>query len=185
VASAVKFRYSLQAMRGGATAPAGAGVYVDDVTLTETRCPGAVWRVQNFSRIMEAADGSTTIDSPPFYSAEGYGFGVRLQPRSGYSDYTGDYTGLYFHLLSGENDVVMDWPAVNRQATLVVMDQDPDVTMRMSTARSLTTDRITSKSPQVRNNQDVMNPFPCYYITNDVTLVLTILWTHLQLGGLH
>ncbi|KAG7259679.1 hypothetical protein CRUP_021684 [Coryphaenoides rupestris] len=145
VASAVKFRYLLQAMRGGDTATAGAGVYVDDVTLTETRCPGAVWRVQNFSRIMEAADANTVIDSPPFYSAEGYAFGVRLMPRTGYSDYSGDYTGLYFHLLSGENDGVMDWPAVNRQATLVVMDQDPDVTMRMSTARSLTTDRITTE----------------------------------------
>ena len=148
LASAVKFRYSLQAARDGATPTEGSGgVFVDDVALTETACPAAVWRIQNFSHIMEAADASTTIDSPPFYSPEGYAFGVRLKPRSGYRDYTGDYTGLYFHLVSGDNDVVMDWPAVNRQARLVVMDQDPDVTQRMSTARSLTTDMQTSESP--------------------------------------
>ncbi|CAL8394437.1 meprin A subunit alpha [Gadus morhua] len=142
VASTVKFRYSLQAVRGGAAAAAG-GVFVDDVALTETACPAAVWRIQNFSRIMEGPDATIPINSPPFYSPEGYAFGVQVVPRSTYSDYSGDYTGLYFHLVSGDNDVVMDWPAVNRQARLVVMDQDPDVTQRMSTARSLTTDMKT------------------------------------------
>ncbi|KAL2082403.1 hypothetical protein ACEWY4_022221 [Coilia grayii] len=136
----VKFRYGFQAARGD---PAqGGGIFIDDITLTETRCPAGVWRIQNFSKIMEGADNTTTLDSPRFYSPEGYAYGVRVKPRSGYSDYTGDYTGLYFHLLSGDNDVVMQWPALHRQATLVVMDQDPDVTKRMSTARSLTTDNI-------------------------------------------
>ncbi|KAK0131661.1 Meprin A subunit alpha [Merluccius polli] len=143
VASAVKFRYLFQAVRGGAAPTAAAGVYIDDVTLTETRCPAAVWRIQNFSRIMETADTNTNIDSPPFYSDEGYAFGVRLAPISSYQDYTGKYLGVYFHLVGGKNDAVMAWPAVNRQATMVVMDQDPDATMRMSTARSLTTDRRT------------------------------------------
>ena len=134
-----KFRYAFQAVRGDPSASSG-GIYIDDISLTETRCPSAVWRIQNFSQIMETADATTVIDSPRFYSPEGYGYGVRVIPRSSYADYTGSYTGLYFHLASGENDVVMQWPAVNRQATLVVMDQDPDVLLRMSTARSLTTD---------------------------------------------
>ncbi|KAJ3606196.1 hypothetical protein NHX12_025717 [Muraenolepis orangiensis] len=144
LASAVKFRYLFQASRGGGgVATATAGVFVDDVTLTETGCPAAVWRIQNFSLLMETADANTTLDSPPFYSPEGYAFGVRLKPRSGHRDYTGDYAGLYFHLVGGENDAVMSWPAVNRAATVAVMDQDPDVTARMTTARSLTTDRRT------------------------------------------
>ncbi len=134
----VKFRYAFQAARS--IAGTTGEIYIDDVSLTETRCPNAVWRIQNFSKIMETADISTTIDSPRFYSPEGYGYGVRIKPLSDYTDFTGNYTGLYFHLISGENDVVMDWPAVNRQATLVVMDQDPDIKLRMSTARSLTTD---------------------------------------------
>eukprot|EP00064_Thunnus_orientalis_P015124 superscaffoldBa00002747_g15173 len=136
-----KFRYAFQAVRGNSAASTG-GIYIDDISLTETRCPSAVWRIQNFSKIMETADINTVIDSPRFYSPEGYAYGVRLVPLTEYSDYTGHYTGLYFHLASGVNDAVMQWPAINRQATMVVMDQDPDATRRMSTARSLTTDMM-------------------------------------------
>lgn len=135
----VKFRYAFQAVRGDPSASVG-GIYIDDISLTETRCPSAVWRIQNFSKIMETANVNTFIDSPRFYSPEGYGFGVRLMPLTSYTDFTGNYAGLYFHLASGDNDAAMQWPAVNRQATLVVMDQDPDIKLRMSTARSLTTD---------------------------------------------
>lgn len=135
----VKFRYAFQAIRGDPSASVG-GIYIDDVSLTETRCPNAVWRIQNFSKIMETATNETVLYSPRFYSPEGYGYGVRVEPLSAYTDYTGNYTGLYFHLASGENDAVLQWPAINRQATLVVMDQDPDIKLRMSTARSLTTD---------------------------------------------
>lgn len=135
----VKFRYSFQAVRGDPSASAG-GIFIDDVSLTETRCPNAVWRIQNFSKIMESATNETVLYSPRFYSPEGYGYGLHVVPLSTYTDYTGNYTGLYFHLASGENDAVLQWPAINRQATLVVMDQDPDIKLRMSTARSLTTD---------------------------------------------
>lgn len=135
----VKFRYAFQAIRGDPSASAG-GIYIDDVSLSETRCPNAVWRIQNFSKIMETATSDTVLYSPLFYSPEGYSYGVQVAPLSTYTDYTGNYTGLYFYLASGENDAVLQWPAINRQATLVVMDQDPDIKLRMSTARSLTTD---------------------------------------------
>lgn len=135
----VKFRYSFQAVRGDPSASAG-GIDIDDVSLTETRCPHAVWRIQNFSKIMESATKETVLYSPRFYSPEGYGYGLHVEPLSAYTDYTGNYTGLYFHLASGENDAVLQWPAINRQATMVVMDQDPDIKLRMSTARSITTD---------------------------------------------
>ncbi|XP_040016107.2 meprin A, alpha (PABA peptide hydrolase), tandem duplicate 1 [Gasterosteus aculeatus] len=143
-----KFRYSFQAVRGDPPTSAG-GIYIDDISLTETRCPNAVWRIQNFSKILETANASTVVDSPRFYSPEGYGYGVRMVPLSSYSDYTGNYVGLYFHLLSGENDAVVQWPAVHRQATLVVMDQDPDVKLRMSSARSLTTDMRNTSDGQL------------------------------------
>ncbi|MEQ2234663.1 hypothetical protein ILYODFUR_033825, partial [Ilyodon furcidens] len=143
----VKFRYAFQAVRGDPTASIG-GIYIDDISLTETRCPNAVWTIRNFSKIIETADVNTVINSPRFYSREGYGYGIRVIPLSSYSDYTGNYVGLYFHLASGENDAVMKWPAVNRQATLVVMDQDPDILQRMSSARSLTTDMRTTSDGQ-------------------------------------
>ena len=138
-----KFRYAFQGVRGDPTSSTG-GISLDDITLSETHCPNAVWTIHNFSRILVEANSSMAMDSPRFYSPEGYGYGLRLKPDSGYSDYTGRYAGLYFHLASGENDGVLQWPAVNRQATLVVMDQDPDVLLRMSSARSLTTDMRTS-----------------------------------------
>ncbi|XP_053193458.1 meprin A subunit alpha-like [Scomber japonicus] len=137
----VKFRYSFQAVRGDPTASTG-GIYIDDISLTETRCPNAVWRIQNFSKIMETTTQGAGIDSPIFYSPEGYGYGVSVVPVTSYSDYTGGYTGLYFFLASGDNDAVLQWPALNRQATMVVMDQDPDIKLRMSTARSLTTNEM-------------------------------------------
>lgn len=140
----VKFRYAFQAVRADPSASAG-GIYIDDISLTETLCPGAVWRIQNFSKLMETSERGAMINSPRFYSPEGYAYGVTIVPLSSYTDYTGNYTGLYFHLASGENDAVMQWPAVNRQATVVVMDQDPDIKLRMSTARSLTTDLRKSK----------------------------------------
>ncbi|XP_047243248.1 meprin A, alpha (PABA peptide hydrolase), tandem duplicate 1 [Girardinichthys multiradiatus] len=143
----VKFRYAFQAVHGDPTASIG-GIYIDDISLTETRCPNAVWTIHNFSKIIETADVNTVINSPRFYSREGYGYGIRVIPLSSYSDYTGNYVGLYFHLASGENDAVMKWPAVNRQATLVVMDQDPDILQRMSSARSLTTDMRTTSDGQ-------------------------------------
>ncbi|KAM3603085.1 uncharacterized protein V6R79_016233 [Siganus canaliculatus] len=148
----VKFRYSFQAARGDAIGTSG-GIYIDDISLTETRCPNAVWTIPNFSSIMETANENTTLFSPPFISPEGYTYGVLVKPLSGHADYTGNYTGLYFHLFSGENDAVLQWPALNRQATLVVMDQDPDIKLRMSTARSLTTDeRLTSLGELVYDN---------------------------------
>ncbi|XP_054900530.1 meprin A, alpha (PABA peptide hydrolase), tandem duplicate 1 [Poeciliopsis prolifica] len=143
----VKFRYAFQAMRGDPTASTG-GIYIDDISLTETHCPNAVWTIRNFSKIMETANFNTVLDSPRFYSPEGYGYGIRIMPLTNYNDYTGNYVGLYFHLTSGENDAVMKWPAVNRQATLVVMDQDPDILQRMSSARSLTTDTTTTSDGQ-------------------------------------
>uniref|UniRef100_A0A8C1V0A5 Metalloendopeptidase n=1 Tax=Cyprinus carpio TaxID=7962 RepID=A0A8C1V0A5_CYPCA len=119
-----KFHYAFQGVRGDPGNSEG-GIFIDDIRLTETHCPAAVWCIQNFSSILETADYNTVLNSPCFYSPEGYGF------------------GLYFHLASGDNDIVMQWPAVNRQPTIVVMDQDPDIKLRMSSARSLTTDMST------------------------------------------
>ncbi|XP_064781227.1 meprin A, alpha (PABA peptide hydrolase), tandem duplicate 1 [Oncorhynchus masou masou] len=136
-----KFRYAFQGVRGDPSTTNG-GIFIDDISLTETRCPNAVWQIKNFTGILNTANNTTVMDSPVFYSPEGYRYGVRVRPVSDYSDHTGGYTGMYFHLASGENDVVMQWPALNRQAKIVVMDQDPDIQLRMSSARSLTTDLI-------------------------------------------
>ncbi|NWI98239.1 MEP1A protein, partial [Crypturellus undulatus] len=128
-----KFRYLFQGLKGNPSSSSG-GVAIDDVTLAETPCPTAVWVVRNFSQILQNASTSV-IQSPRFYSPEGYAFGISLYPQSR----TSGYSRVAFHLCSGENDGVMEWPALNRQATLTVMDQDPDILKRMSASRSFTT----------------------------------------------
>ncbi|NXD12143.1 MEP1A protein, partial [Nothocercus nigrocapillus] len=130
-----KFRYLFQGLKGNPSSSSG-GVAIDDVTLAETPCPTAVWVVRNFSQILQNTSISV-IQSPRFYSPEGYAFGISLYPQSR----TSGYSRVAFHLCSGENDGVMEWPALNRQATLTVLDQDPDILKRMSASRSFTTDK--------------------------------------------
>ncbi|XP_054239601.1 meprin A subunit alpha [Indicator indicator] len=130
-----KFRYLFQGLKGQASSSSG-GIAIDDVTLTETPCPTAVWVIRNFSQILSNTSHGT-IQSPRFYSPEGYGFGITLHPHASVSG----YTRIAFHLCSGENDGVLEWPTLNRQATLTVLDQDPDVLKRMSSSKSFTTSK--------------------------------------------
>ncbi|XP_009870037.1 PREDICTED: meprin A subunit alpha [Apaloderma vittatum] len=128
-----KFRYLFQGLKGDPSSSSG-GIAIDDVTLTETPCPTAVWVIRNFSQILENTS-SGVIQSPRFYSPEGYGFGISVYPHASISG----YSRIAFHLCSGENDGVLEWPALNRQAVLTVLDQDPDVLQRMSSSKSFTT----------------------------------------------
>ncbi|XP_041888768.1 meprin A subunit alpha [Corvus kubaryi] len=130
-----KFRYLFQGLKGNPSSSSG-GIAIDDITLTETPCPTAVWVIHNFSKILENSSISV-IESPRFYSPEGYGFGISVLPNYQNSS----YARVAFHLCSGENDAVLEWPALNRQATLTVLDQDPDVLKRMSSSKSFTTSK--------------------------------------------
>lgn len=130
------FRYFFQGIRGS-NSSSGA-ILIDDITLTETICPIAVWQIRNFSSILATTPAGRSIKSKCFVSAEGYSFGVSVYPNGRDPEYP-DYVSMTMHLCSGENDAVMEWPVKNRQVTIVAMDQDPDVKLRMSSARSFTT----------------------------------------------
>lgn len=133
-----KFRYFFQGIAGVAN-QTSSGISIDDITLTETTCPSAVWHIKKWSEIFTSATVGSNISSGRFYNSEGYGFGFTVYPR-GRDAESANYLGVTFHLYSGENDGVLEWPAVNRQFTITVMDQDPDATLRMSNSRSYTTD---------------------------------------------
>ncbi|XP_044866760.1 meprin A subunit alpha isoform X1 [Mauremys mutica] len=135
-----KFRYVFQGLRGSHSSSSG-GIFIDDVTLTETPCPGAVWLIRNFTRILQTSVSGSVMRSPRFYSPEGYGYGITLYPHGTSNSYFPDYTRISFHLCSGENDDVLQWPAENRQAIITVLDQHPDIRNRMSSSRSFTTDK--------------------------------------------
>ena len=130
-----KFRYAFQGLRGDPSSSRG-GIVIDDITLAETRCPSGVWRIANFSQLIATMAPGEYLQSPRFHSPEGYGFGIQLVPNS--EVYRG-YIGAFFHVTSWVNDHVLQWPVGNRQVTITVMDQDPDVTRRQSFSYSFTT----------------------------------------------
>lgn len=136
-----KFRYFFQGIRGS-TNSSGA-ILIDGITLTEAVCPSAVWQIHNFTSLLATTPIGSSVKSKCFYNSEGYSFAISVYPNGRDRVYP-DYVGLTMHLCSGENDAVMEWPAKNRQATIVAMDQDPDVKLRMSSTRSFTTGRPKS-----------------------------------------
>nr|XP_046228187.1 meprin A subunit alpha [Scatophagus argus] len=132
-----KFRYLFQGIRGSDSS--SGAILIDDITLSETTCPSAVWQIHNFTNVLITSPVGSSIKSKCFYNPEGYSFGISIYPN-GRDSVSSDYVGMTMHLCSGENDAVMEWPAKNRQVTIVAMDQDPDVKLRMSSTRSFTTD---------------------------------------------
>ncbi|XP_053192629.1 meprin A subunit alpha [Scomber japonicus] len=132
-----KFRYFFQGIKGQSSS--SGAILIDDIALTETVCPSAVWQISNFSSLLDKTSIGTPVRSKCFYNSDGYAFGISIYPNGRSNDYP-DYVGMTMHLCSGENDAVMEWPAKNRQTTIVAMDQDPDVKLRMSSTRSFTTD---------------------------------------------
>ncbi|XP_053126286.1 meprin A subunit alpha-like [Hemicordylus capensis] len=134
-----KFRYLFQGLKGDPDTSYG-GIFIDDLTLSETQCPSGVWLIRNFSHLIKTAPQNYSLRSPLFFNPEGYGFGVSLYPRGLSGSSSENYTRIFFHLASGENDGVLEWPALHRQATITVLDQHPDVRKRMSSERSFTTD---------------------------------------------
>ncbi|XP_071399910.1 meprin A subunit alpha [Centroberyx affinis] len=132
-----KFRYFFQGIRGS-TGSSGA-ILIDDITLSETVCPSAVLQFRNFTNLLPTMPVDTKVNSKCFYNSEGYSFGISFYPNGVWNG-SPDHVRLALHLCSGENDAVLEWPAKNRQVTITVMDQDPDVKLRMSATRSFTTD---------------------------------------------
>ncbi|MEE6464105.1 hypothetical protein FKM82_006177 [Ascaphus truei] len=128
-----KFRVVLEGVKGNGNS--NGGFSVDDINLSETRCPHHIWHIRNFTH--ESIKDNGSIYSTPFYSKDGYAFQIQVKTSQGNKLYD---LGIYFHLISGANDDTLQWPCSLRQATMVLMDQNPDIRSRMSNLRSITTD---------------------------------------------
>lgn len=172
-----KFRYFLQGIRGSSNSTGA--ILIDDIALTEIVCPSAVWQIRNFTALLATTPTGTPVRSQCFFNSEGYSFGVSVYPNGKQEAYS-DYIGMTLHLCSGENDAVMQWPAQNRQATIVAMDQDPDVKLRMSSTRSFTTGRLKSwgyKSHDVLRKMKSLHGTifeSCSLCTNNLYITLQI-----------
>ncbi|XP_004853164.1 meprin A subunit beta [Heterocephalus glaber] len=125
-----KSRVVFEGLRG-AGASSG-GLSIDDINLSETQCPHHIWHIRNFTQIFDTPNAS--LYSPPFYSPKGYAFQIYLNLQSLPN------VGIYFHLISGANDDQLQWPCPWQQATMTLLDQNPDIRQRMSNQRSITTD---------------------------------------------
>ncbi|NP_001087439.1 MGC86332 protein precursor [Xenopus laevis] len=143
-----KFRYVFQGVH--VNNKTRGGILLDDISLTETPCPNAVWQVRDFSQILESTTKGDRFMSNCFTSPEGYGYAVSIYPHGQESSPYVNYTGISFHMCSGEDDDVMEWPALNRQAIITILDQDPNVQLRMSSSRSFTT--LSSQVIESMNN---------------------------------
>ncbi|KAJ0058695.1 hypothetical protein NL108_000407, partial [Boleophthalmus pectinirostris] len=138
-----KFRVVFQASKEGLeTAPGG--MSLDDINLSETTCPEFVWRIKNFSHVMDTTPEDTPIYSPAFTSKEGYSFQMKLYP-GGRKDSPGEL-GAYASLVAREGDTGQKWPCPWKQITMMLMDQNPHIQKRMSNQRSVTTDPTKTTS---------------------------------------
>uniref|UniRef100_A0A3Q2DGZ0 Metalloendopeptidase n=1 Tax=Cyprinodon variegatus TaxID=28743 RepID=A0A3Q2DGZ0_CYPVA len=133
-----KFRVVFEGKKEG-SGPAAGGLSLDDINLSETTCPEFVWRVKNFSHVMDTSPPKTAIFSPPFTSKEGYTFQMELFPNGINEGYSGELSA-YAHLVAREGDTGQTWPCPWKQITMMLMDQHPHIQKRMSNQRSVTTD---------------------------------------------
>uniref|UniRef100_A0A670Z9S1 Metalloendopeptidase n=1 Tax=Pseudonaja textilis TaxID=8673 RepID=A0A670Z9S1_PSETE len=161
-----KFRYVFQGLKGDPQNSKG-GIHLDDITLTEMQCPTSVWQIRNFTSILKSSSKGDYLASPIFYNSEGYCFVLNLYPR-GPANSNGDYLGIMFSLCSSQNDGALEWPAANRQVTFTIVDQDPDITQRMSASRSFVTDpnQHYSKSKGGLEIADITGVFHPFYNTH-------------------
>uniref|UniRef100_A0A3Q1HYM6 Metalloendopeptidase n=1 Tax=Anabas testudineus TaxID=64144 RepID=A0A3Q1HYM6_ANATE len=132
-----KFRVVFQGTKEG-SGPSIGGLSLDDINLSETTCPEFIWRVKNFSHVMDNTPTNTPIFSPPFTSKEGYNFQMALYP-SGKEGYPSELSA-FAHLVAREGDTGQKWPCPWKQITMMLMDQHPHIQKRMSNQRSVTTD---------------------------------------------
>ncbi|XP_040289436.1 meprin A subunit beta-like isoform X1 [Bufo bufo] len=135
-----KFRVVFEGVKGIGTS--NGGISIDDINFSEAKCPHHIWHIRNFTNQLNSEN--KVLFSPAYYSKDGYAFQVQLVANSsGALLYD---LGIYFHLISGENDNRLQWPCSLRQATMTLMDQNPDIRKRMSNLRSITTDpyRLTT-----------------------------------------
>ncbi|XP_059369053.1 meprin A subunit beta-like isoform X2 [Carassius carassius] len=131
-----KFRVVFEGVKG--RKPSKAGLSLDDINLSETKCPQYTWHIRNFARLLAKTPAGSGTYSPRFISPDGYSFQIGLY-INGLKD-SPNKTAIYFHLTSGPKDNNLQWPCPWRQASMELMDQNPDIQHRMNNIKMITTD---------------------------------------------
>uniref|UniRef100_A0A8C1RXW3 Metalloendopeptidase n=1 Tax=Cyprinus carpio TaxID=7962 RepID=A0A8C1RXW3_CYPCA len=131
-----KFRVVFEGVKG--RKPSKGGLSLDDLNLSETKCPQYTWRIRDFTRLLATTPAGSETYSPRFLSPDGYSFQIGLN-INGLKD-SPNKIAVYFHLTSGPKDDNLQWPCPWRQASMELMDQNPDIQHRMNNIKMITTD---------------------------------------------
>ncbi|XP_058878090.1 meprin A subunit beta-like [Acipenser ruthenus] len=133
-----KFRVVFQGIKGAGVS--NGGFSIDDINLSETKCPSHIWHIKNFTHLLATSPSGAggRIYSPRFHSSEGYAFQIGLYVNG--DDNNPGELAIYFHLASGLKDDRLQWPCPWKQITGLLLDQNPDIRRQMSNQRSVTTD---------------------------------------------
>ncbi|XP_050956851.1 meprin A subunit beta isoform X1 [Labeo rohita] len=131
-----KFRVVFEGVKG--RKPSKGGLSLDDINLSETKCPQYIWHIRNFTSLLATTHAGYKTYSPRYLSPDGYSFQIGLY-INGVTD-SPNKMAVYFHLTSGPYDDKLQWPCPWRQASMELMDQNPDIQHRMNNIRMITTD---------------------------------------------
>ncbi|XP_053737428.1 meprin A subunit beta-like [Synchiropus splendidus] len=133
------------------------GISIDDINLSEIQCPDVTMQIDDFEHVLTTSPRGTLVFSPRHYSSGGYAYRFAVELNQ-------VFFGLGVQLLSGQNDDELTWPCLNRQVTLQVVDQTPNIQHHMSRQRSFTTD----SSMTTKNGTSVWDN-PCKFAAEFVT----------------
>lgn len=90
-------------------------------------------QINDLENVLSTSDFGTTLYSSRQYSSGGYAYAVGVVLYR-------TYLGVFFQLLSGEFDDLLEWPCPQRQVTFQMLDQNPNIQLQMSKQRSITSD---------------------------------------------
>ncbi|KAM9723725.1 uncharacterized protein ACNS7B_019030 [Menidia menidia] len=140
-----RFQVVFEAQKGAGSS--AGGLSIDDINLSETECPHMTLQIDDFEKLLNTSAYGTRIYSPRQYSKEGYAYRVATILFK-------TQFGLYFQLLSGDNDDQLEFPCLQRQMTSQMLDQNPNIQLHMTKQRSFTTDesQVTSSGISIWAN---------------------------------
>ncbi|XP_028327216.1 meprin A subunit beta-like isoform X2 [Gouania willdenowi] len=133
------FQVEFEVLKGTGNSTGG-GFSIDDINLSDSECPHVTIQVDDLMARLADEYWGTAIYSPRQYTPDGYAYRVAIKLYL-------TYLGLYLQLVSGEHDDTLEWPCPYRQATLKMLDQNPNILLQMNKQRSFTTD------PKAVNNK--------------------------------
>ncbi|XP_053737283.1 meprin A subunit beta-like [Synchiropus splendidus] len=152
-----EFQVEFEVQKGNGSS--SGGISIDDINLSEIQCPDVTMQIDDFEHVLTTSPRGTFMFSPRHYSSGGYAYRFAVELNR-------FYFGLRVQLLSGQNDDELTWPCLNRQVTLQVVDQTPNIQQHMSRQRSFTTDLsiTTENGTSVWDNP---RKFAAEFVTDD------------------